>query len=554
MDRSEIEKLFPALIENTNDVITIISIGGDLLYINYTDYGNKKLLYSADDLMGASWKKYIKPIAGGVSLDEIFESVARGNEWYGEIPMANADGSELLIQSRFFPIRNEKRETTHIGGMHRDITTIKKQMKFSDFRVKTEKTISRISKRFIPPFDLNAAIDESLEDIGSLFQVDRAYIFRIDNDSFTASNTNEWVAEGIEPQKDNLQDFDMRMVPWWNEYIKEGRTVNIYDVSTLPEEATAEREMLEAQGIKSIIVVHSRPGSALAGFMGLDSVKRKRYWAAEDETMLKTAWEIISRGIEHDRGETERRLLIDHLIETKKYEAVGRLAAGVAHDFNNLMAVIMGSVSLLRNIDLAGDKVASRCLDDIMEASVCANSLTSSLLSFSRQDSLQMFDVDIAALVTETCRLARSNLSETIRIEETFEESLEQIFCDRNRIFQTIVAILLNAGDALPDGGLIRINVSHTKYKKSRSSPHFKISKGDYLKISISDNGIGMDRDVAEKIFDPFFTTKDPDRGIGLGLSHAYGVVSDHKGAIFIETAPGRGSTFDVLLPFATGC
>lgn len=548
MDRKELEKLFPSLIENTNDVISIFTLEGKLLYVNFSRHANKDL-HEAGSLMGNLWKEYVIDKDGGAMLREILDTAAGGGEWYGELPVENTAGGTSWIQSRFFPVRDNNDEIIYIGAIHRDITKLKKEVTFSDFRVKTEKVLSAISKRFIPPFDLEAGICDSLAEIGGLFDVDRVYIFRVDLDSGIMSNTHEWVADGVAPQLDNLQNVDMNETPWWKKQLEKGNTINIGDVASMSPEAAKEKHMLETQDIQSLIVVNSRPESAVTGFLGLDSVKKKRAFGDEDERMLRTAWEIISRGIEHHAGEIEKQQLMNNLIETKKYEAVGRLAAGVAHDFNNLMAVIMGNVSLLRGLPLAEDTVADKSLADIMEATEFASSLTSSLLSFSRRDSLQMAPVDINELVMETCRLARSNLSELVTIEEKYESGRQHIECDRNRIFQALVAILLNAGDAMPAGGRIRISVSGAKYMKAVSSSHFRIERGAYVRVSVTDEGEGMEEDVVEKVFDPFFTTKGPDRGVGLGLSHAFGAVSDHNGAIFVKSSPGLGSTFDVLLP-----
>jgi len=546
-NNAPIEALFQEIIRTAEDDITISDTSGKVLYFN----GMDRMRNRGTDPQKLVSMMNIERIEKCEFLDnykDIWKSIISGNPWRGEIIVRDAHGKRVWLSSMLFLVHDKGGGGPYVAGIHRNITDLKLQIRRTDFRISVEKLISDISRRFIPPFDLDEAVNKSFKEIGELFQVDRVYLFETDVGNRTISNTHEWTAEGISAEIDNLQEIPFKTIPWWMERLENGKTINIKDVSSMPEEASAEKEILQAQNIKSILVVPTPRGSYFHGFMGLDLVRGKRKWNPEDENMLVTATQIISRGIEQERAEKERRLLEKQLMEKTKTEAVGRLSRGIAHDFNNLMAVISAGISLLQTVP-EDEKVVQSCLEDISKAASRAGELTRSLLSYSREQNISTGPLDLTNLINEAVSMARRSIPENIDVIVKTARNLPEADADRGRLLQVLIDILFNARDSMPGGGTISINCRPVTIKKLLQSRNFDVPAGRYISIKISDTGMGMTPEVIDKIFDPFFTTKEPHRGTGLGLSNAYGAIRDHEGVILVDSKPDRGSSFTVIIP-----
>lgn len=241
------------------------------------------------------------------------------------------------------------------------------------------------------------------------------------------------------------------------------------------------------------------------------------------------------------RDITERRGLEEQVRQVQKMEAIGRLAGGIAHDFNNLLTVISGqSELLLRRLPEASPE--SEKVTHIIAAGKRAAGLTGQLLAFSRRQSFQIRNLDPSSLLREIAGLLRRLIGENIEFLVELDPGLPHLRADPSQIEQIVMNLVLNARDALPQGGQIRL--------RARSvTPPEGVDSGTWLELSISDNGIGMDAAVQARLFEPFFTTKQVGQGTGLGLSTVYGIVQQLSGKLEVESAPGAGSTFTILLP-----
>lgn len=244
---------------------------------------------------------------------------------------------------------------------------------------------------------------------------------------------------------------------------------------------------------------------------------------------------------------TERKALEQQLQESQKMEAIGRLAGGVAHDFNNLLTAISGySELVLKRLDPASPTYQD--VDQIYRAASRASSLTRQLLAFSRRQVLQARLLDLNAIVSEMSGLLRRLIGEDIALATALEPGLGKVKADRGQIEQVILNLIVNARDAMPNGG--KVTVETRNYDPSDSPPgkHFDLQPGSYVVLSVSDTGTGMDSRVQAQLFEPFFTTKEPGKGTGLGLSTVYGIVRQSGGHIAFNSSPGQGTKFDVYL------
>jgi PAS domain S-box-containing protein len=234
-----------------------------------------------------------------------------------------------------------------------------------------------------------------------------------------------------------------------------------------------------------------------------------------------------------------------------KMEAVGQLAAGVAHDFNNLLTAILGFAELLRP-SVQGEPAASEALAQIGQAARQAANLTAQLLAFGRRQPVQPEVLDLNDVVRETAGILHRLVREDVELELALDPVLPCIQADRNQIRQLLLNLVTNARDATPRGGRIEIRTDERVVSGEAHAGSVAARKGRYAMLSVTDTGEGMDAETREHIFEPFFTTKAVGQGTGLGLASVHGIVEQNGGVIEVESAPGRGATFRILLPAST--
>jgi PAS domain S-box-containing protein len=255
----------------------------------------------------------------------------------------------------------------------------------------------------------------------------------------------------------------------------------------------------------------------------------------------KTAFELFAEDV------TERRALEQQLQQSQKMEAIGRLAGGIAHDFNNLLMVISGYSEFL--LDRLGPDPALRGpAQEIAGASQRASSLTRQLLAFSRKQMLAPKILDLNGVVTENLKMLTRVIGEDIDLVMVPAPSLGAVRADAGQIDQVIMNLAVNARDAMPAGGKLTIETSNVSLDEEYARFHAPLRPGDYVMLAISDTGFGMDSETQSHIFEPFFTTKGP-KGTGLGLSTVYGIVKQSGGYIWVNSEPGKGTSFKIYLP-----
>jgi two-component system, cell cycle sensor histidine kinase and response regulator CckA len=264
-----------------------------------------------------------------------------------------------------------------------------------------------------------------------------------------------------------------------------------------------------------------------------------------------TAASAIARDItELSKSEDERRQLEDQLRQGQKMEAVGRLAGGVAHDFNNYLTAILGYSEILAH-ELGPRHAARDRVEQIHRAGERAAALTRQLLALSRRQNLEPEVLDLAELVRGLLTMIGRLLGEDIRLTMVAPPGLGRVEADRSQLEQVILNLAVNARDAMPQGGSLTFELRDVELDRAQASARVGLRPGPHVVLKVSDTGTGMDAKVLERIFEPFFTTKARGKGTGLGLSTVHGIVHQSNGVIAVTSAPGRGTTFEIHLPRA---
>jgi nitrogen-specific signal transduction histidine kinase len=251
------------------------------------------------------------------------------------------------------------------------------------------------------------------------------------------------------------------------------------------------------------------------------------------------------------RDVTERRQLEEQLRQAQKMEAIGRLAGGVAHDFNNLMTTVLASSDLALG-QVPVDHPARPDLDEIRHAAIRAAALTGQLLAFSRKQVVEPRVLELGRVVEDTVRMLARLVGERIRVVTTIDPELGNVRADRAQLEQVLLNLAVNARDAMPDGGTLTIEARNVVLPAPQQTPFMDVPAGRYALLAVGDTGHGMDEETVHRVFEPFFTTKERGKGTGLGLASVYGTIRQSGGCITVESGPGLGARFVIYLPVST--
>ena len=293
----------------------------------------------------------------------------------------------------------------------------------------------------------------------------------------------------------------------------------------------------------------------VSGTIGEDSAVAALKIGAQDYLMKSDLGRLVP-SVERELRESEerrkRKRLEEQVHQLQRFEAIGRLAGGVAHDFNNVIGAIMGWADVGVRAAEQGSDLQDKFLK-IRSQADRASGLTRQLLAFARRQMLQTCNTNLNELVKEEISLLRNVIGERIDIQMNLAGDLSIIWADPGQIEQVLMNLCLNARDAMPDGGRLLIETKNVEVGKDYQRTHPYAVPGRYVLLKVLDSGTGMDAETLAHIFEPFFTTKEIGRGTGLGLATVYGIVKQHKGFIDVDSALGQGTAFRVYLPLGTG-
>jgi len=250
---------------------------------------------------------------------------------------------------------------------------------------------------------------------------------------------------------------------------------------------------------------------------------------------------------------TERRALEEQLRQSQKMEAIGQLTGGIAHDFNNLLTIILANAQLVAKALPAPQGDAHADLRDVMSAALRGRVMVKELLGFARRSRLDLQSIDLGGLVGDLSGFLRRILPADVEIVSASEEDLPDVRADVHATEQILFNLVTNARDAMPDGGVLRIETRRVHLTEDQRQAWGSVRAGEHVCLSVGDTGVGMDEETRTHMFEPFFTTKPAGKGTGLGLSTVYGLVKQHGGGIDVDSEPGKGTRFRIYFPTADG-
>ena len=245
---------------------------------------------------------------------------------------------------------------------------------------------------------------------------------------------------------------------------------------------------------------------------------------------------------------TERRRLEDQFRQAQKLESIGQLAGGVAHDLNNLLGVVIGRGQLLL-VKLPPEASERRAIHLMVSSAKRGVAVVKQLLTFSRRQAVDLRSLDLNRVIDEILPMLRRFIGEQIELCVLPAEPLGRVWADKSQIEQILMNLVINARDAMPDGGKVTLETADVELTEADARTHVGATAGPHVRLAVSDTGTGMDAATQAHIFEPFFTTKEPGKGTGLGLATVYGIVAQSRGSIWVDSEPGRGTAFRIYLP-----
>lgn len=457
------------------------------------------------------------------------------------------DGRRVLLNTLKTPYWGPQGDLIGILGISRDITARKQVEDALHRQTGFQELLMEIASTYInlPLDQIDQAIDASLQKLGRFVGADRAYLFDYDFEQNFCRYTHEWCADGISPQIEVFKTVPLSAIPGWATIHSQGRIIHLPRVGDLPA-GDGLRQVLEAQGILSLVTVPLMDGARCLGFVGFDSVRRQHTYTAAEERLLNVFAHMMVNIRQRREAEAAHARLQAELNHAQKMESIGRLAGGVAHDFNNLLMAILGYVELCRRA-VEAEHPVRRDLDEIAACGQRAATLTRQLLAFARKETICPKVLSINQDITGMLKLLRQLIGEDIALAWQPVDEVWPVLMDAGQLDQILANLFVNARDAIDGQGQLVLATSNLVVKKDDPWFHKGIPAGAYVVISIQDSGCGMSPETLAHIFEPFFTTKGA--GTGLGLATVHGIVQQNGGFIDVQSQLGAGSTFRIFLP-----
>ena len=490
--------------------------------------------YSAEEVLGKTPRLLKSGKHDQAFYRELWTTILSGQTWRGEFINRRKDGGHYHAEQTITPVRSEAGTITHFIGIMSDIS----ERIHAGYRLATHHAVTRV---LAEANTLPAASKQILQIVGRNLQWDVGALWMADRTTRRLRCVEIW-----HPPSTEFNDFvnfsrQTSFAPGQGlpgRVYQSGQPVWIADVAG---ESNLTREpMLTRLGLNSAIAFPIRLGDRIHGVLEFFSA-RIRPPDNELLSMFGTVGSQIGQFV-------EGRKIEEQLRQSQKMEAFGQLAGGVAHDFNNILAVIMGYAHLLLESNQL-DAEAKDYLKEVYVAGERAANLTRQLLTFSRNKEMEVRAINLNDLIANMTKMLGRLVREDVRLECHFATGLPMVQADEGMMEQVLMNLTVNARDAMPKGGRLIIGTEQGTIDAASAQASFEGRAGEFVLLTVEDTGCGMTPEIKARIFEPFFTTKEVGKGTGLGLATVFGIVKQHQGWIEVDSQIGVGTTFKIFLP-----
>lgn len=553
------EELFRKYFELGLVGMALISPEKGWVYVN--DRICQLLGYPREELCRTKWPELTHPDDLEPELRQFGRMLAGEIEGYSlEKRFLHKEGSIVYAMLHVTCMRRPEGTVEHVIVHLDDITDQKRDEQVLQRHAKELEDINRLGREISSKLSREDIVIIGLRDLISAVHSDCAVLFLLTDDNL--------VLQGFEPSLHESPDEQFPILQvgecLCGLSVRDGKPAFCANVHDDPR---CTRNTCKDLGLKSVATVPLVAGDEIMGVIGLGTYRERDFSMEQDflqslaheitmglknallfEEIQKHTLELEERLAELKRANEEKDSLQTQLLQAQRMEAIGILSGGIAHDFNNLLQVIQGYTDLALFEIKEGDK-GYRQLREIRKAAKDSAELTEGLLTFSRRIESKLRPVDVNQEIGQLAAMIYRTFPKMIDIQVDLEEPIRTISADPSQLHQVLMNLAVNARDAMPEGGTLSIETRNVNLDDEYCRKHLGTKPGDYVLVSVLDNGMGMEEKTSERIFDPFFSTKDPGKGTGLGLSIAYGIVKSHGGHILCHSELGKGSSFQIYLP-----
>jgi len=489
------ENRFRMMIENIPDIIWTLSI--ETMWVTYISPSVTTMLgYSKEEVISKGFKEVMTPASFAYATKYLLDHIHHSKTDLQNLPLLHTieieyickNGSNLWVELTVKPVFDDNGKLVEVIGVSRDISK----------RIIAEKMLKKSEERY-----------------RSLFENSRDVIY-------------------ISTLEGKIIEFNPAGIELFGYSRQEIIGANILTLYNTPEDRTKFKETIRQRGYIRDYEITLRKKDGIR----IDCLLTSTFWQSEAGDVL--GYQGIIRDI------TAQKRMIAQLQQSQKMEAIGTLAGGIAHNFNNLLMTIQGNTSLML-MKTPPDHPHYKKLKTIEEHIQYGSDLSRQLLGFARGGHQQSKILNLNTIIRMSAKIFASTKKE-ITVHTSLASDLMKVEADPGQIEQTLFNLLVNSGHAMPEGGDVYIQTENIDLEPYQLAP-YQHQKGKFVKLSVTDTGIGMDEKTKEKIFDPFFTTKGHGQGTGLGLASVYNIIKNHGGYIHVYSEPGKGTTFNIYLP-----
>jgi signal transduction histidine kinase len=447
-------------------------------------------------------------------------------------------------------VRNQSRRQSYYQGFLIDITEQKKSQLKNRQQFRELRLLNKVIAAAANETRIESILSTACKELSLAFDLPQAVAVLIDAEQYRATVVAEYLAPGLasDAQPRSLLDQSVALdeQPSVAPLVTATSELVIHDATSDPR-MKAIRGILENRGIGSLLLMPLALNGHSSGCLVIGSSKRD-YFSTDKLRLVQRVADQICGVLERIQLEKQRRQLEQQYYQSQKMEAIGHLTGGVAHDFNNILTVILELSELLRNeVDLQSDQ--HKKLDQIYSSAELAADLVRQLLAFSHRQILQPAPLNFNDILTQFNNMIERIIGEGIEMVTQLDPYLDIIKADQAQMEQVAMNLVVNAIDAMPHGGRLTIETANVVLDETYTIQQVDVRPGPYVMLSVSDTGTGIGKELLPKVFIPFFTTKAKGKGTGLGLATVHGIVTQSGGHVHVSSKPGQGTCFKVYLP-----